>query len=142
MKILKISTLANRLFSLVLLLTLSSVSFAGHDGNWPGDCSQANNIVTCTGSMAGVRKQTADPGRYVYFFKSTFENGYTYMSFQQKFNNKIFRCNPPGTQEWLDIWDNVMMSNAYYLVKYDVDTGVCKEVNVINGSAFKNASAL
>jgi hypothetical protein len=142
MKISKIFIKASQLFSLVSLLTISSVSFAGLDMNTAGQCSQTDNIVTCNGTMAAIRKQTADSGRHAFFYKAQVEPGVTWMLFYQQFNNKIYMCSPPGTQEWRDMWDTAMMSNAWYEVKYYANTGVCMDVRITNGSAFKNASAL
>jgi hypothetical protein len=138
MKILKLTMV-------FFLVVLSSSAFAGFDGNSPGECFSepaTPKTVTCRGTMAGVRNQVADPTRQTYFLKGILADGSFWLAFSQVTSNKAFLCNPPLTQQWLDIWDTAMASNAYYWIQFDTNTGICKSIVLMNGSSFKNKSAL
>jgi hypothetical protein len=143
MKILKITTK----LMVFLLAILSPAAFAGFDATAknPGECfaePATPQIVICRGSMAGVRNQIADAGRGAYFLKGMFADGTFWMQFNLSVNNKAFYCTPPSTQKWLDIWDTAIASNAYFWISFDTTTGICKEIVLMNGSQFKNKSAL
>lgn len=137
MKILKITMV-------FLLAMLSSAVFAGFDATIqnPGECfsEPARAQMVCRGTMAGIRNQP--DARGAHFLKGIFEDGTVWLQFNLSVNNKGFYCTPPSTQKWLDIWDTAMTANAYFWISFDPKTGICKEIVLMNGSSFKNKSAL
>jgi len=140
------TTRAATMLWMSLSLGISTSVLAGYDGtrDWQGACTVTGSPptnVTCIGTMAGIRGQTRDPERYVYFSKLV-AGDYTSLTFTGRFNGTNYSCAAPDTPGWNAAWDSVMMSNAYFRITFDISTGACSLIEALTGSSFKNASAL
>ncbi len=129
---------------LAALVGTSTAAHAGYNGtkDWQGSCTkQAGTNVECVGTMAGIRAQTADPERYVYFNKF-FSAGFFWLNFTGRFNGVDYSCTAPTSAEWINQWDAALSANAYFRIDFDSSTGTCTTLQVLSGSSFKNPSAL
>lgn len=130
--------------TLLLAPGASTPALAGADNStyFTGRCDpQGNNIMECTGSMSGIRAQTADPGRAVSFGRSLTPD-YTLLSFNERFNGVDYYCYAPNTSAWNAQWNAVLMTNAWYSIRFNMATGVCTSLSVSTGSSQKSATAL
>jgi hypothetical protein len=128
---------------MAMLLGTSHAAYAGYDGtrDWQGGCVKQGTIVSCSGTMAGIRAQLGDRERYVYFNK-WFSPGFVWLNFTGRFVGTDYSCTAPSTPEWINQWDAALYANAYFRIEFDSTSGTCTALQVITGSSFKNASAL
>jgi hypothetical protein len=128
---------------MAMLLGTSHAAYAGYDGtrDWQGGCVKQGTIVSCSGTMAGIRAQLGDRERYVYFNK-WFSPGFVWLNFTGRFVGTDYSCTAPSTPEWINQWDAALSANAYFRLEFDSTSGTCTLLQVLNGSSFKNASAL
>ena len=91
------------------------------------------NTMYCQGTMAGIRAQQADPGKWASFSIDT--NGQLY--FAMVVNNVGYTCFGPSSM--LDVWKVAMAANGWFSISYDKTTGVCKALSVSAGSSSKIA---
>jgi hypothetical protein len=133
-----------RLFAISSLLSALSFAFsasalAGSDVSsyWTGYCYQdSGSTMLCNGTMAGIRNQTADPGRSAVFGYTSAGTAYFYMAL----NNMEYTCSAPWSMN--DAIKAAMASPGYFLIQYNINTGVCTYLSVASGSSLKGASSL
>jgi len=86
--------------------------------------------------MAGIRNQTAEPGRYAAFGFTSDGTAYFYMLV----DGAAYWCwAPPSLNDTIKL---AMASSGYFGIQFNVNTGICTSLTVEAGSAYKNASAL
>lgn len=98
-------------------------------------CSGAATALICSGTLAGVRAQAADPTAYVRF---TMNNGQ--MAFVMRRNGTTYVCIAPESLR--SVWTVAMSGVGFFHVQMNANTGTCDSVFVSTGSEVKNANAL
>jgi hypothetical protein len=139
------SVFHNKLIAFVFMFActvVSSLSFAGSDfvaqmpAESKGKCTLSGNIMSCTGSFRAIRAQQADPGRWANVSITNSAAG-LYMQYDGVF----YSCAAPNTQAWRETF-LAAISSSYFMVSYNVNTGVCTSLQVFDGSQYRNLSAL
>lgn len=127
----------------ILSIAISSITLAGTDfvKTMPtdsyGKCTQSGNTMSCTGSFRAIRTQQTDPNRWANISITNGGGGGIHM----QYNNILYNCIAPNTQAWNDAF-LAAISSSYFMVSYNVNTGVCQSLQVLDGSQFRNLSAL
>lgn len=127
---------------MIFCTAVSSLAFAGSDfvAQMPvesrGKCTQSGDIMSCTGSFRAIRAQQADPGRWANVSITNSSSG-IYMQYSGVF----YSCAAPNTQAWRETF-TAAISSSYFMVSYNVNTGICTSLSVYDGSQFRNLSAL
>jgi hypothetical protein len=86
--------------------------------------------------MAGIRNQTSEYARRAVFGYTSVGTAYFYM----EFNGGNYSCNAPSSMN--DAIKTAMASSGYFMIQYDIYTGVCGYLALQTGSSERNASAL
>jgi hypothetical protein len=140
------SSVFKKLFTvalLVLSIAISSTVFAGTDfvKTMPtesyGKCTQSGDTMSCTGSFRAIRAQQTDASRWANISITNGGGGGIFM----QYNNTFYGCVAPNTQAWNHAF-LAAISSSYFMVSYSVNTGVCQSLQVLDGSQFRNLSAL
>lgn len=139
------STLVNKSIAFVFMMfctAVSSLTFAGSDfvAQMPvesrGKCTQSGDIMSCTGSFRAIRAQQADPNRW-----ANVSIGNSASSITMQYSGVSYNCVAPNTQAWRETF-TAAISSSYFMVSYNVNTGICTSLQVFDGSQFRNLSAL
>jgi len=121
-----------------LALAFSASAFAGVDltASSPGNCYVSGGYEVCYGYMAGIRNQTAEYARRAVFGYTSASTAYFYM----ELNGANYSCNAPSSM--FDAIKTAMASSGYFMIQYNISTGVCSYLALQTGSSERNASAL
>ena len=130
----KAIAVAAALMSLTLGVSTPALS-AGRDVNadYPGKCTASvynSSIVTCVGTVTGIRRQNVDATRYAYFRKDA--NGE--LSFMMVVNFRNYTCYAPTSMN--DLWGVAMSDQGYFSVTMDTESGTCTDAVIARGSPF------
>src|SRR6185369_5213313 len=113
----------SRMFVMPLLLSVLSLAFsasalAGMDvtGGLTGSCYQSGTTEVCYGTMAGIRNQSGEPGRYAVFGYTSAGTSYFYMAV----NGAGYYCSAPSSLN--DTIKTAMASSGYFMIQYNINT--------------------
>jgi hypothetical protein len=99
-----------------------------------GACvNESNSSMThCYGTMAGIRNQTADGGRYVYFATGTTDA----VQFTMVVNNVAYSCTGPSSMA--TVWRTAVAAQSqFFWITFDRSTGVCRSLSISGGSHYR-----